>query len=67
MLFTIAEDLAKIEIQVDVDEADVGKVSEGQTATFTVDAFLVATGINVADDFFNINAARLQHQGNRVS
>lgn len=39
VLFTIAEDLTKMEIQVDVDEADVGKVREGQTATFTVDAY----------------------------
>ena len=39
VLFTIAEDLSKMEIQVDVDEADVGKVHEGQTASFTVDAY----------------------------
>ena len=39
VLFTIAEDLAKMEVQVDVDEADVGKVKEGQKATFTVDAY----------------------------
>lgn len=39
VLFTIAEDLSKMEVQVDVDEADVGKVKEGQEATFTVDAY----------------------------
>lgn len=39
VLFTIAEDLRKMEVQVDVDEADVGKVREGQAATFTVDAY----------------------------
>jgi len=38
-LFTIAEDLAQMEVQVDVDEADVGQVRPGQPATFTVDAF----------------------------
>ncbi len=38
-LFTIAEDLAQVEVQVDVDEADVGQVRPGQPATFTVDAF----------------------------
>ena len=38
VLFTIAEDLREMEVQVDVDEADVGKVQEGQFATFTVDA-----------------------------
>lgn len=39
VLFTIAEDLTKMEVQVDVDEADVGKVKEGQKASFTVDAY----------------------------
>lgn len=39
VLFTIAEDLGEMEVQVDVDEADVGKVREGQRATFTVDAY----------------------------
>ena len=39
ILFTLAEDLTQMELQVDVDEADVGQVREGQTATFTVDAY----------------------------
>lgn len=39
VLFRLAEDLAKMELHVDVDEADVGQVREGQMATFTVDAF----------------------------
>jgi HlyD family secretion protein len=39
VLFTLAEDLAKMELQVDVDEADVGQVKVGQTAAFTVDAW----------------------------
>ncbi len=39
VLFTLAEDLRQMQLQVDVDEADVGKVREGQLATFTVDAF----------------------------
>lgn len=38
-LFTIAEDLTQMEVQVDVDEADVGRVRPGQAATFTVDAW----------------------------
>lgn len=38
-LFTIAGDLRKMELQVSIDEADVGQVAVGQTATFTVDAF----------------------------
>jgi len=39
VLFTLAEDLKKMELHVSVDEADVGSVQEGQQATFTVDAF----------------------------
>ncbi|MBI2840474.1 MAG: HlyD family efflux transporter periplasmic adaptor subunit, partial [Acidobacteria bacterium] len=39
VLFTLAEDLAQMELQVDVDEADVGQVREGQPTTFTVDAY----------------------------
>jgi HlyD family secretion protein len=39
VLFSIAEDLSQMELQVDVDEADVGKVKIGQAASFTVDAF----------------------------
>ncbi len=38
-LFTLAEDLAAMELEVDVDEADVGQVKDGQAATFTVDAY----------------------------
>jgi HlyD family secretion protein len=38
-LFTLAEDLTQMELQVDVDEADVGQVKEAQDATFTVDAY----------------------------
>ncbi len=39
VLFKLAEDLRQMELLVDVDEADIGFVQEGQTATFTVDAF----------------------------
>ena len=39
VLFSIAEDLKQMELRVDVDEADVGKVRIGQTASFGVDAF----------------------------
>jgi HlyD family secretion protein len=38
-LFTIANDLAKMEVHTSVDEADVGNVWDGQEVTFTVDAF----------------------------
>jgi len=39
VLFTLAEDLTQMELHVDVDEADVGQVKEGQEAVFTVDAY----------------------------
>lgn len=39
VLFTLAEDLTKMELQVKVDEADVGTVKLGQPATFTVSAW----------------------------
>ena len=38
-LFTIAEDLAQMKLQVNVDEADVGQVGAGQKATFNVSAY----------------------------
>ncbi|MDR3368293.1 efflux RND transporter periplasmic adaptor subunit [Rhodoferax sp.] len=38
-LFTIAEDLTQLRLQVNVDEADVGRVKVGQKASFTVSAF----------------------------
>ena len=39
VLFTIAEDLGAMKLEVQVDEADVGLVRAGQTATFMVDAY----------------------------
>jgi HlyD family secretion protein len=39
VLFTIAQDLSRMEVHAAVDEADVGKLHEGQEATFTVDAY----------------------------
>lgn len=38
-LFTIAQDLTKMQIEVSVDEADISRVKLGQKATFTVDAY----------------------------
>jgi HlyD family secretion protein len=38
-LFKIAEDLGKMKIELAVDESDIGQVKEGQTVTFTADAF----------------------------
>ncbi len=39
VLYKLAEDLRHMELQVDVDEADVGQIREGQSAIFTVDAY----------------------------
>ncbi len=38
-LFTIAQDLSKMQVIADVDEADIGGVKEGQRVKFTVDAY----------------------------
>lgn len=38
-LFTIANDLTKMRVIANVDEADIGQVEEGQRVTFTVDAY----------------------------
>ena len=42
-LFTIAQDLKEMQVEADVDEADIGGVTEGQRVTFTVDAYLGET------------------------
>ncbi|NTT87300.1 efflux RND transporter periplasmic adaptor subunit [Tabrizicola fusiformis] len=39
VLFTLAEDLSQMQLLVDIDEADIGRVAEGNTAVFTVDAY----------------------------
>jgi HlyD family secretion protein len=53
-LFVIANDLKKMQVQADVDEADIGQVKEGQNVDFTVDAY--------PDDVFHgvIKQVRLQ-------
>jgi HlyD family secretion protein len=38
-LFTIAEDLTKMQVNAVIDEADIGKIKEGQSVSFTVDAY----------------------------
>ena len=38
-LYTIANDLKVMQVQATVDETDIGRVSVGQAATFTVDAY----------------------------
>jgi len=39
VLFQIANDLSKMQVECSVDEADIGKIKEGQKVRFTVDAF----------------------------
>jgi HlyD family secretion protein len=39
VLFTLAEDLARMQLEADIDEADIGAVRPGQKAMFTVDAY----------------------------
>ena len=39
ILFQIAQDLTQMQIEADVDEADIGQVNEGLVARFTVDAY----------------------------
>ncbi|NUN13680.1 MAG: efflux RND transporter periplasmic adaptor subunit [Myxococcales bacterium] len=39
VLFSIVENLSQMELHLAIDEADVGKVTKGMTATFTVDAY----------------------------
>ncbi len=38
-LFTIAQDLEKMQIEVNVSEADIGEVKEGQDVTYTLDGY----------------------------
>jgi len=42
-LFTIAQDLKEMQVEADVDEADIGQVKEGQRVAFTVDAYMGET------------------------
>jgi len=39
VLFLIAQDLSRIQIEAEIDEADIGQIAEGQTVTFDVDAY----------------------------
>jgi HlyD family secretion protein len=43
VLFRIAEDLRRMEVNISVDEADIGKVAPGQAVFFTVDSYLDRT------------------------
>ena len=43
VLFTIAQDLSKMQVDTSIDEGDVGRMQVGQRATFTVDSFPTQT------------------------
>ena len=53
-LFTLANDLTRMQVEANVDEADIGQVSVNQRVTFTVDAY--------PDDVFNgtVNQIRMK-------
>ena len=53
-LFTIANDLTKMQVVANVDEADIGQVREGLRVAFTVDAYPEDTFIG------NVSQVRLQ-------
>lgn len=38
-LFSLAQDLTKMQVQADVDQSDIGRIQVGQVAKFTVDAY----------------------------
>ena len=40
VLFTIAKDLRNMQVEVSVDEADIGQIIDGQNAKFTVDSYV---------------------------
>lgn len=42
-LFTIAQDLKEMQVEANIDEADIGQVKEGQRVEFTVDAYIGET------------------------
>jgi RND family efflux transporter, MFP subunit len=58
-LFTIANDLTKMQVEANVDQADIGQVSLGQRVTFTVDAY--------PDDTFKGTVTQIRLQATTTS
>ena len=54
VLFTIAYDLTKMQVQANVDESDIGQIKIGQTARFTVSAY--------PNDIFVGRVTQIRHQ-----
>jgi HlyD family secretion protein len=59
-LFTIAEDLTKMQVQADVDQSDISRVATGQTARFTVDAYPEQTFVGTISQI-RLNATQNQN------
>jgi HlyD family secretion protein len=59
-LFTIAEDLTKMQVQADVDQSDISRVATGQTARFTVDAYPEETFVGAISQI-RLNATQNQN------
>lgn len=64
-LFTVAESLTRMKLDISVDEADVGQLRSGQSGTFTVDAF-PQRRFNAVVNKVNLAASNLGNVGNRV-
>ncbi|MDO4162598.1 MAG: efflux RND transporter periplasmic adaptor subunit [Pseudomonadota bacterium] len=58
-LFSVAEDLTKMQIEASVVEADIAKVKEGQTVRFTVDSY--------ADDYFYGTVTQVRNEATTTS
>ncbi len=58
-LFTIAQDLRQMRVIANIDEADIGAVKEGQSVTFTVDAY--------PNDIFNGTVSQVRLQATTTS
>src|SRR5205085_6328055 len=59
VLFEIAQDLTKMQVDTNVDEADIGRVQVGQDASFTVDAY---PGVNFRGKVVEIRKAPINVQ-----
>lgn len=59
-LFTLAQDLRQMRIEAQISEADVGGVEEGQTVTFTVDAYPTRTFTGLVNQ---VRFAAITNQG----
>lgn len=58
-LFSVAEDLTKMQIEASVVEADIAKVKEGQKVRFTVDSY--------ADDYFYGTVTQVRNEATTTS